>query len=109
MIHKNIFTLAALLAMSLWSTLATAATSNIVKTPHVTAQLVAEHTAAIPGGSIAVALKLRHTKGWHTYWRNPGDSGLPTTIRWQLPEGVRAGEIQWPMPQRIPFGPFTNF
>jgi thiol:disulfide interchange protein len=106
---KSIFATAGLLAALLWPTVVGAATSNVVKTPRVTAQMVVEHTAVIPGRSTAIALKLKHIKGWHTYWRNPGDSGLPTTIKWQLPERVRASEIQWPTPQRIPFGPFTNF
>ncbi|HKQ30450.1 MAG TPA: protein-disulfide reductase DsbD domain-containing protein, partial [Burkholderiales bacterium] len=106
---QDICALAVLLAASWWPTLASAATSNIVKTPRVTAQLVAEHTAVIPGRGTAIALKLKHVSGWHTYWRNPGDSGLPTTIQWQLSEGVRVSEIQWPTPRRIPFGPFTNF
>ncbi|HEY4266395.1 MAG TPA: protein-disulfide reductase DsbD domain-containing protein, partial [Micropepsaceae bacterium] len=41
-------------------------------------------------------------KGWHTYWRNPGDAGFPTTAKWQLPEGWKAGDIQWPYPKRLP-------
>jgi len=45
-----------------------------------------------------VAVRLTMADGWHTYWTNPGDAGLPTKIRWQLPEGFRAGPIQWPFP-----------
>jgi thiol:disulfide interchange protein DsbD len=47
--------------------------------------------------------------GWHTYWQNPGDSGLATTIRWELPAGFTAGDIVWPYPQRLPVGPLMNF
>ncbi|HET6520993.1 MAG TPA: protein-disulfide reductase DsbD domain-containing protein, partial [Geminicoccaceae bacterium] len=56
-----------------------------------------------------VALRLRMAEGWHTYWRNPGDSGLPTTIEWTLPEGFEASEIVWPHPERLPFGPLVNY
>ena len=86
-----------------------AASSNTVKTEHITAQLITEHEAVVPGRSTAVALRLQHIPDWHTYWRNPGDSGLPTTIQWTLPRGVHAGEIQWPVPQRIPVGPLMNY
>jgi thiol:disulfide interchange protein DsbD len=46
---------------------------------------------------------------WHTYWRNPGDSGLPTTLAWKLPPGVAAAPIEWPAPQLIRVGPLANF
>jgi thiol:disulfide interchange protein DsbD len=47
--------------------------------------------------------------GWHTYWRNPGDSGLPTRVRWTLPEGFVAGEIRWPYPVRFVSGPVVSY
>ena len=56
-----------------------------VKTEHVEAQLLAERTAAQPGKPITVGLQLRMIPHWHTYWKNPGDSGLPTKIQWVLP------------------------
>ncbi|HYN64753.1 MAG TPA: protein-disulfide reductase DsbD domain-containing protein, partial [Candidatus Limnocylindrales bacterium] len=46
---------------------------------------------------------------WHTYWKNPGDSGLPTTLQWALPAGFAVGDIQWPTPGRLPIGPLMNF
>ena len=48
-------------------------------------------------------------KGWHTYWQNPGDSGLPTTLEWKLPAGVSAGPIEWPAPHALPAGPLVNY
>jgi len=48
-------------------------------------------------------------EGWHTYWRNPGDSGLATTIEWNLPEGLKAGEIEWPYPAKVNIPPFVVF
>ena len=56
-----------------------------------------------------MALRLKAIPGWHTYWRNPGDSGEPTRIEWRLPRGFSAGEIEWPVPSRIPVGPLMNF
>jgi len=67
----------------------------------VEASLVADSTAAVPGRSVDVGLLLKTAPGWHTYWEYPGDAGLATTIEWELPEGVSAGPIQWPMPVEV--------
>jgi thiol:disulfide interchange protein/DsbC/DsbD-like thiol-disulfide interchange protein len=80
-----------------------------VRTPHVEAELVAARTALTPGQPLTLALRLVMQRGWHTYWQNPGDSGLPTTIEWKLPPGIFAGGIQWPVPQVLPVGPLVNF
>lgn len=80
-----------------------------VRTAHVEAELVAEQSALVPGRANAVALRLSMERGWHTYWRNAGDSGLPTTIAWKLPDGVKAGPIQWPAPRAMPVGPLVNY
>ncbi|MEP7062330.1 MAG: thioredoxin family protein [Betaproteobacteria bacterium] len=80
-----------------------------VRTGHVEAELIAQKTAFIPGADNVVALRLTLDKGWHTYWRNPGDSGLPTTLEWKLPAGVSAGPIEWLPPQLLPAGPLTNY
>jgi DsbC/DsbD-like thiol-disulfide interchange protein/cytochrome c biogenesis protein CcdA len=80
-----------------------------VRTPQAEAELVAEREAVVPGEPITVALRLKAIPGWHTYWRNPGDSGEPTRIEWQLPAGFSAGDIEWPVPERIPVGPLMNF
>jgi thiol:disulfide interchange protein DsbD len=65
---------------------------------HVAASLVAERTAFVPGQTTTVALRLVHDEHWHTYWKNPGEAGLPTTVAWTLPPGFSAGPIQWPVP-----------
>ena len=80
-----------------------------VRTPHVEAELVSERTAFVPGQTTTVALRLKMADGWHTYWQNPGDSGLPTTLAWKLPPGVTAGPIQWPAPEALPAGPLVNY
>ncbi len=81
----------------------------VVKTPHVEAELIARHTAIVPGQSIEVALRLNIIEHWHTYWRNPGDSGLPTKLKWNLPGGFTASAIDWPYPKKLPLGPLMNF
>jgi thiol:disulfide interchange protein DsbD len=88
---------------------AAATQAQIVRTPHVEAELVSGSTAATPGATLHVALRQKIKPGWHTYWRNPGDSGEPTRLAWVLPEGWRAGEIIWPVPERQPIGPLVNY
>ena len=77
--------------------------------PKVVASFVPEAKAIAPGGTLAVALKEVIREHWHTYFSNPGDSGAPTQIKWQLPPGWEAGPIQWPYPMRLPVGPLMNF
>jgi thiol:disulfide interchange protein/DsbC/DsbD-like thiol-disulfide interchange protein len=80
-----------------------------VRTAHVEAELVAAETALVPGSPSTVALRLRMDRGWHTYWRNPGDSGLPTKLDWKLAPGLSAGPIEWPAPHALPVGPLVNY
>jgi len=63
------------------------------------ASLIADSQGFVPGQSFTVALRLALDPGWHTYWKDPGDAGLATTIKFTLPPGVRAGDPQWPKPQ----------
>ena len=79
------------------------------KLEHLTAQLIAEVTSIAPGQPFWVGLKLEMENGWHVNWRNPGDAGLAPTIKWALPEGFTAGEINWPIPKRIPVGDLMLF
>ena len=75
----------------------------------VKAGLVAETPAVAPATTLWVDLHLAIKPGWHVYWRNPGDSGLPTTIEWQLPAGFSAGAIRWPVPERFVQGGIGNY
>lgn len=79
------------------------------KVDKVEAELVAERAALVPGELARLALRLKHEPHWHTYWRNAGDSGLPTQLRLQLPPGLEAGPLQWPAPMRIAVGPLANY
>ena len=67
----------------------------------VEASLLADTSAIVPGQPFRLGLLLRMAPGWHTYWENPGDSGLATTFDPQLPEGFSASDIIWPMPKRL--------
>jgi DsbC/DsbD-like thiol-disulfide interchange protein len=89
------------------SVLATAALET--SSDHVNASLVSEQAALVPGTSTWLGLRLKHDPHWHTYWINPGDSGLPTKIKWTLPEGYSAADITWPVPKRISVGEIYNF
>ncbi len=82
----------------------------VVQTEQVRAELVAHAPqGAAPGQALWVGLKIVHQPHWHTYWKNAGDSGLPTTLEWTLPAGVTAGEIAWPAPKSIAIGTLTNY
>ncbi|MEY2510478.1 MAG: hypothetical protein QOE26_1241 [Verrucomicrobiota bacterium] len=67
----------------------------------VQAKLLADVTAVVPGKPFTVGLLLHMVPNWHTYWKFPGDAGIPTEIKWKLPEGWKAGEIQWPIPLKL--------
>jgi thiol:disulfide interchange protein DsbD len=87
-----------------------AAPGPVVTTEQVRAELVAHAPAGLRAGpSLWLGLRIDHQPGWHTYWKNPGDSGLPTSLRWSLPAGFTAGEIAWPTPRALPLGALVNF
>lgn len=67
---------------------------------NVQVRLVSEVVAFKPGSPFTVALHMKMAPEWHTYWKNPGDSGMPTKIVWTLPDMFRAGDLQWPAPKR---------
>lgn len=72
-------------------------------------ELVAQYAALQPGTRARIGLRLRHAPHWHSYWVNPGDSGLPTRLAWNLPAGWQAGDIDWPLPRRFAVGALQNF
>ena len=87
-----------------------AALSPVVTTDQVRAELLAWAPDGVgPGKQVWLGLQLAHQPEWHTYWKNSGDSGLPTVLEWQLPAGVTAGEIAWPTPKKIPIGTLANY
>ena len=87
-----------------------AAGGHVVTTPRVRAELVAHAPQGIaPGQSFQLGLLLEHQPDWHTYWKNPGDSGLATQLDWSLPPSWDAGEIAWPTPHPIRIGSLVNY
>ena len=114
---KNALFLIAASAVSTWATAQLdlknnphAAGAAVVQTEQVRAELLAHAPqGAAPGQPVWVGLKITHQPHWHTYWKNPGDSGLPTTLEWTLPAGVTAGETAWPAPKSIAIGTLTNY
>ena len=86
------------------------AASNVVVTDQVRAELLAWAPDGVePGKKVWVGLQIAHQPEWHTYWKNAGDSGLPTTLAWKLPAGMDPGEIAWPTPKKIPIGTLANY
>ena len=85
------------------------AAAQIDSAPKVEARLIADTDEIAPGGTVSVALEQNIRPGWHTYWFNPGEAGLPTEVKWSLPKGWRAGAIEWPYPKRLPVGPLMNY
>src|ERR1700678_4313758 len=77
--------------------------------PHGTLELVSENQWIAPGHTIHLGLHFQLEKGWHIYWVNPGDSGEPPRVTWQLPAGVRADEIEWPTPRRLGTSSIVDF
>ena len=75
----------------------------------VKVELLAEPAAIVPGEPFTVGIKLSMKEHWHTYWRNPGDSGEPTQVTWKLPQGFVAGDLEWPAPSLIRVGPVASF
>ncbi|MCJ2094810.1 thioredoxin family protein [Methylobacterium sp. J-072] len=88
-----------------------AASAQGFRTPPdlVRASLVAEPVAVAGAQPFTLAVRMQVKPGWHVYWRNPGDSGLPPEVTWTLPAGFNAGAIQWPAPERIAIATLMNY
>lgn len=109
------------IAASAWWTCAAAQNntqSEVVRTDQVQAKLLAHAPQGVPVGQtpdaaagqpVWVGLQITHAPEWHTYWKNAGDSGMPTELQWTLPPGVMAGDIAWPLPKKIPIGHLANY
>ena len=114
---RNAIFLAAACAHITWATaqtkslnLPSKAVSSVVTTAEVRAELMAYAPDGVgPGKQVWVGLQLAHQPEWHTYWKNSGDSGLPTVLDFKLPAGIDPGEIAWPTPKKIPIGTLANY
>lgn len=83
--------------------------SDHAKTEQVEIRLFSATSNVYPGQSLQVAIEQTIAEHWHTYWKNPGDTGMPTTVRWTQPSGVIASELQWQPPQRFQLGSVFNY
>ena len=114
---KNAIFLVAACAQINWATaqisplnLSAKAVSNVVVTDQVRAELMAFAPDGVgPGKPLWVGLQIAHQPEWHTYWKNSGDSGLPTVLDFKLPAGIDQGEIAWPAPMKISIGTLANY
>jgi len=85
-------------------------TNQVVESEQVRAELLVHAPQGLSSGQpILAGLYLKHAKDWHTYWKNPGDSGLPTQFEWKVPARVQVSEINWPTPKKFPLGPLANY
>ena len=102
---------ALLLSFLIWLGAASAYASQSIPmdTGKVTAQLVTSHDEIAPGQSFQVALRTVLDDKWHTYWRNPGDSGEPVQITWEVSDSLTYKDIIWPLPSPIATGPIINY
>jgi DsbC/DsbD-like thiol-disulfide interchange protein/cytochrome c biogenesis protein CcdA len=72
-------------------------------------ELVASDATAVPGQDFWAGVIFEPEEHWHIYWKNPGDSGTPPSIKWKLPAGATSGDIRWPAPHRLPLAPLMDF
>ncbi len=79
------------------------------KAKHAFVQWIAESDAAKPGTDLLMGLWVQLEPGWHVYWKNPGDAGLPIRLKWQLPAGFVPDSLQWPTPDTISAPPLMNY
>jgi thiol:disulfide interchange protein DsbD len=83
--------------------------TQTITTPHTKASLIVATSTVTANQKVDIALHLELKAGWHTYWQNAGDSGLPATITWVLPEGVTASPLMFPTPKLIPTPPLVTY
>ncbi len=84
-------------------------TANPAHAAHTQVQLLLSADTARPGDTIWAGVDMKMDPDWHTYWKNPGEAGMATKIQWQLPPGVTAGDIQWPLPEKLPPAEVTTY
>src|SRR5205823_10164613 len=81
---------------------------TLVEAQGIVPELVAEGPAP-PGGEVELAIHMRTQAGWHGYWQNPGDAGLPMSVDWKLPTGFEAGPLRYPVPSRLNIAGLMNY
>ncbi|MGD0088202.1 MAG: protein-disulfide reductase DsbD domain-containing protein [Verrucomicrobiota bacterium] len=95
--------------MKLWPVFFLGLAGNPAHAARTQVQLWLSADTVRPGDTIWVGVDLKMDPDWHTYWKNPGEAGMATEIKWQLPPGVTAGETQWPLPEKLPPAEVTTY
>lgn len=98
-----------LMSLALWLAMGPASAQAPGKGPHVRIELIAETDHPAPGSDVTLAFASTPEPGWHAYWENPGDAGLPVRAEWTLPTGASAGPLRFPVPQRLIIGGLMNY
>jgi thiol:disulfide interchange protein DsbD len=102
-----------LLFAALWLVTAVPATAKTVdravQTERTRVTLIADHDDIRSGRAIWIGFHFELARGWHTYWRNPGDAGNQLEVSWDLPEGLTVGITRWPQPHRLPSNGLMSF
>jgi DsbC/DsbD-like thiol-disulfide interchange protein len=83
--------------------------AGVATVSHTTLRLVPETASLEPGRTLDLGLFFDVEPNWHIYWINPGDSGEPPAVKWNLPAGFQAGDLEWPAPERLVNGPLTDY
>src|SRR5690242_21098278 len=76
-----------------------------VQAKHAQVELAAKQSGIAPRSTVLVGAHFTPESGWHVYWKNPGDSGQPPVLQWNLPQGFSAGDTEWPTPERLQASP----
>ena len=98
-----------LLRLSLFLLFSSFTFAEPVNTGHAKVSLVTDYIYSSDNSEMIVGIKMDMQKHWHTYWKNPGDSGGPVKVDWQLPEGVTVSDVNWPAPELIPYPPLMTY
>ncbi len=101
--------LAACVALASHAQLPLSGAADFLAAHHTQAKLVLSADTVKPGDTIWAGIDMKMDPAWHTYWKNSGEAGMPTQIKWQLTPGITAGEIQWPLPEKIPPAEVTTY
>jgi thiol:disulfide interchange protein DsbD len=83
--------------------------ANPINTGHADVSLVKYTSNNSQADELFIGIKMDMQKNWHTYWKNPGDSGGPIKVSWNLPDGVAVSDIYWPTPKLIPYSPLMTY
>src|SRR5262245_50691182 len=72
-----------------------------VQAAHTRADLLLDMDTVKPGSTVTAGIRLRMDSGWHTYWLNPGSSGIATKVKWEIPQSLRPEKMLWPLPEKL--------